>query len=314
MQRLRRRGDAVVSHGHGHETAAAAHRGRIAVVLALTLSVAAIQVVGAFLSGSLALLADAGHMLLDSSGVGLVLAATTIARRPATQRRTFGWQRAEILATLLNSALLLGLSLFVLVGAWGRWQTPGPVHGGLMLLFACLGLAANLVGVALLRRGSRESLTVRGAYLEVFSDAAGSLAVIIAAVVLIATGWDRADVVASVLIAVLILPRAWSLLREVIDVLLEATPKDVDLDEVKAHIIGVPGVVGVHDLHAWTITSGVNVLSAHVVVDASRLGTGCGNEDVLDRLQDCLAGHFDVGHSTFQLEPVGHDRHEASHH
>jgi cobalt-zinc-cadmium efflux system protein len=274
-------------HGHAHRTAATAHRGRVAVVLALTCGVALAQVAGAALSGSLALLADAGHMILDSSGVGLVLAATTIARRPATRRRTFGWQRAEILATLLNAALLLGLAVFVLAGAWRRWQAPEPVEGGIMLVFACLGLAANVAGVSLLRSGSRESLTVRGAYLEVL---------------------------ASVLIAVLILPRAWALLREVLDVLLEATPKDVDLDDVRTHILEVPGVVDVHDLHAWTITSGVNVLSAHVVVEPSHLGAGCGNDDVLDRLQGCLAGHFDVEHSTFQLEPVEHSGHEHSHH
>jgi cobalt-zinc-cadmium efflux system protein len=303
-----------MSHDHSHQSAAGPHRARIAVVLGLTLGVAALQIVGAVVSGSLALLADAGHMALDSSGVGLVLLATTMARRPATGRRTFGWQRAEILATLVNSALLLALAVFVLAGAWRRWQSPEPVDGSLMLLFACLGLAANLTGVVLLRGGARESLAVRGAYLEVFSDAAGSLAVVAAALVVLATGWDRADVVASVLIAVLILPRAWSLLREVVDVLLEATPKDVDLDEVKAHITGVPGVVGVHDLHAWTITSGVNVLSAHVVVDAARLGDECGNEAVLDRLQSCLAGHFDVEHSTFQLEPLEHSGHEQAHH
>jgi cobalt-zinc-cadmium efflux system protein len=188
------------------------------------------------------------------------------------------------------------------------------LDGGLMLFFACLGLAANLAGVALLRSGSRESLTVRGAYLEVFSDAAGSLAVVVAALVVLTTGWVRADVVASVAIAALVLPRAWTLLGEVLDVLLEATPRDVDLEEVRSHIVAVPGVVDVHDLHAWTITSGVNVLSAHVVVEPSRLGAGCGNDDVLDRLQGCLAGHFDVGHSTFQLEPAEHAGHEHAHH
>jgi cobalt-zinc-cadmium efflux system protein len=301
-------------HAHGHATAATRYRGRVALVLVLTVVVAFAQVIGAVLSGSLALFADAGHMVLDSSGVGLVLVATTLARRPATQRRTFGWQRAEILATLLNAALLLGLALVVLAGAWRRWRTPEPVDGGLMLGFACLGLAANVTGAALLHRGSRESLTVRGAYLEVLADAAGSLAVIGAAVVVLMTGWVRVDVLASVAIAVLVLPRAWALLGDVLAVLLEATPKGVDLGEVRTHILGVPGVVDVHDLHAWTITSGVNVLSAHVVVEPARLGAGCGNEDVLDLLQSCLAGHFDVAHSTFQLEPVEHAGHEHAHH
>lgn len=302
-------------HGHGHPTAASQHRGRIAVVLGLTVAVALVQAGGAVWAGSLALLADSGHMVLDATGVALVLLATTIAGRPPTRRRTFGLQRAEILATFVNAAALVALSLWVLVGAWHRWQDPRPVEGGLMLAFAVMGLAANLAGVALLRRGSTESLTVKGAYLEVMADAVGSIAVVTAAVVVLFTGWARADAAASAFIAVIVLPRAWTLLREVLDVLLEAVPRDVDLDDVRRHILSVPGVVDVHDLHAWTITSGVRVLSAHIVVEPQRPEAGCGQDDVLDLLQDCLAGHFDVEHSTFQLEPVGHAAHEgATHH
>lgn len=182
-----------------------------------------------------------------------------------------------------------------------------------MLLVAAVGAAANLVSLLILRRGADESLNVRGVYLEVFGDLLGSVAMIVAGVIIVTTGYTRADAVASVLIAVMILPRAWGLLRDVLDVLLEATPRGVDLDFVRNHITGVRGVVDVHDLHAWTITSGVPVLSAHVAVDEACIADGRAGE-VLDQLGECLQGHFDVAHCTFQLEPVGHQAHEAAHH
>ena len=182
-----------------------------------------------------------------------------------------------------------------------------------MLAVAVVGAVANTVGLLILRGGKDESLNLRGAYLEVLGDLLGSVAVVVAAVVIMLTGWTRADSVASLAIVVLILPRAWSLLRDVVDVLLEATPRGVDLDDVREHIREVPGVVDVHDLHAWTITSGVPVLSAHVVVDDACIAEGRSGE-VLDRLGECLGGHFDVEHCTFQLEPVGHAEHESAHH
>jgi cobalt-zinc-cadmium efflux system protein len=182
-----------------------------------------------------------------------------------------------------------------------------------MLAVAGAGAAANLVSLLLLRAGSRESLNVRGAYVEVLADLGGSVAVLAAGVVIAITGYVRADVVASVLIGLLILPRAWSLLREVVDVLLEATPAGIDLDDVRRHIREVPRVVDVHDLHAWTITSGVPVLSAHVVVDQECIDRGLSGQ-VLDDLAECLGRHFDTDHCTFQLEPVGHDAHEGARH
>jgi cobalt-zinc-cadmium efflux system protein len=266
--------------------------------------------VGAALTGSLALLADAGHMTTDVAGIALALGAVTLAQRPASGRRTFGLQRVEILAAVANGLLLIAVAGFVLVEAIRRIGNPPEIDSGLMLGVAAVGLVVNLISLGVLHRGREKSLNVRGAYLEVLADALGSVAVIVAAVVILTTGWAPADSVASVLIGFLVLPRAWHLLREALDVLLEAAPRGVDLDDVRAHILGVPGVLGVHDLHAWTITSGSPVLSAHVVVDDDALAAGHGGR-VLDALCDCLGEHFDVDHCTFQLEGEAHAGHEA---
>ncbi len=297
-------------HGHAHGTVAAGHRGRLTVVLALTGTVFVVEVVGALLSGSLALLADAGHMATDALGIGMALTAVTLAQRPARGRRTFGLQRLEVLAAVANGLLLLGVGGYVLVEAVRRIGDPPEIHSGWMLSVALLGLAVNLGSLALLRSGQGESLNTRGAYLEVLGDALGSVAVIVAAVVIVTTGWTAADVVASLVVGCLVLPRAWSLLREALDVLLEAAPRGVDLGEVRAHVLGVPGVLAVHDLHAWTITSGQPVLSAHVVVTEEVLADGHGGR-VLDALGTCLGDHFDLDHCTFQLESAGHQGHES---
>ena len=194
-----------------------------------------------------------------------------------------------------------------------RLRSPVEIDSRLMLVVAAMGVLANLAGPLVLRPARAKSLNMRGAYLEVLGDLIGSLAVVAAAVLILVTGWTPFDAIASLLIVVVIIPRAWSLLREVVDVLLEATPHGVDLAEVREHIKRVRGVVDVHDLHAWTITSGVPVLSAHVIVDHACINEGRSGE-VLDRLGECLGGHFDVSHCTFQLEPVGHQEHEAAHH
>ena len=306
-------------HGHSHAqippggTAAAGHRRRLGLVLAITSTVLVAQAVGAVVSGSLALLADAAHMATDTLGIALALGAVTLAQRPATGRRTFGWQRVEVLAAVGNGLLLLGVGAYVVVEAVRRIGDPPEIRSGVMLWVAVLGLVANLVSLSLLRGGRGESLNVRGAYLEVLGDALGSAAVIVAAVVILTTGWTGADVVASLVVGALVLPRAWSLLRDALDVLLEAAPRGVDLADVRAHILGVEGVTEVHDLHAWTITSGSPVLSAHVVVDDAVLADGHGGR-VLDALGTCLGGHFDVEHCTFQLESVSHRDHESAVH
>jgi cation diffusion facilitator family transporter len=296
--------------GAAHGTAAAAHRGRLTVVLVLTAAVFVVEVVGALLSGSLALLADAAHMATDALGIGMALGAVTLAQRPARGRRTFGWQRIEVLAAVANGLLLLGVGVYVVVEAVHRVGAPPDIHSGWMLGVATLGLVVNLGSLALLHAGQGESLNTRGAYLEVVGDALGSVAVIAAAVVIAATGWTGADVLASFVVGALVLPRAWTLLREAFDVLLEAAPRGVDLGQVRAHVLGVPGVLDVHDLHAWTITSGLPVLSAHVVVTEEVLADGHGGR-VLDALCSCLGDHFDLEHCTFQLESVGHAGHES---
>ena len=295
-------------HQHGQLTAAGRHRGRLVAVLLITLSVLAAEVLGAALSGSLVLLAEAGHVATDAAGIGLALLGAWFAGRPATPRRTFGYQRAEILAAAVNAALLFGASGYILFQAVRRLVQPPDVASGLMVAFGLIALAGNLCSLALLRDGQAESLNLRGAFLEVLADVFGAVAVIVAALVVELTGFRRADAIAAGLIGLLIIPRTWRLLLDALDVLLEAAPKNVDIDDVRRHLLATPGVLDVHDLHAWTITSGLPVLSAHVVVadDAYRDG-GL----VLDRLSDCLAGHFDVEHCTFQLEPTTHAAHES---
>jgi cobalt-zinc-cadmium efflux system protein len=303
-----------VGSQHGQDvTATGAHRKRLVVVLVITCAVLIAEVIGGLIAGSLALLADAGHMLTDSTGLILALIAASLATRAATARRTFGLQRAEVLAALGNALLLVGVAVWVLIEAVERLRNPAEIDGGLMLVVALVGVLANLAGLLVLRPAQAKSLNMRGAYLEVLGDLIGSLTVVAAAVLILITGWTPFDAIASLLIVVVIIPRAWSLLREVVDVLLEATPHGVDLSEVREHIKRVRGVVDVHDLHAWTITSGVPVLSAHVIVDQACINEGRSGE-VLDRLGECLGGHFDVSHCTFQLEPVGHQEHEAAHH
>jgi cobalt-zinc-cadmium efflux system protein len=303
-----------VGGGHSSEvTATGEHRRRLIVALVITSVVLIAEVIGGLIAGSLALLADAGHMLTDSTGLILALIAASLATRAATVKRTFGLQRAEVLAALGNALLLVGVAVWVLIKAVDRLREPVEIEAGLMLVVAAVGVLANLAGLLVLRPAQAKSLNMRGAYLEVLGDLIGSLAVVAAAVVILLTGWMPVDAIVSLLIVVVIIPRAWALLREVVDVLLEATPRGVDLAEVRQHIKRVPGVVDVHDLHAWTITSGVPVLSAHVIVDQACISEGRSGE-VLDRLGECLGGHFDVAHCTFQLEPVGHQEHEAAHH
>ncbi|MFE0643608.1 cation diffusion facilitator family transporter [Streptomyces sp. NPDC058877] len=303
-------------HGHSHGgppptgTAAAAYRNRLRIALGITLSVMVVEIVGGLLADSLALIADAAHMATDAVGLAMALLAIHFANRPPSGNRTFGYARAEILAALANCLLLLGVGGYVLYEAIQRFIEPAETKGGLAIAFAVIGLVANVISLSLLMRGQKESLNVRGAYLEVLADALGSVTVIVAAGIILATGWQYADPIASIVIGLMIVPRTIKLLRETLDVLLEAAPKGVDMAEVRSHILALPGVEDVHDLHAWTITSGMPVLSAHVVVDQDALDS-VGHEKMLHDLQGCLGSHFDVEHCTFQLEPVGHAEHEA---
>jgi cobalt-zinc-cadmium efflux system protein len=281
----------------------AAHQDRrsLMLVFGIGLTVLGIELVGGIAANSLALLADAGHVFTDVAGTGLALGAIWLAGRPATDTRTFGWYRAEILAAAINAVILLGVAAYILWQAWQRWNEPPEITGGLMLAVAIVGGVANLIALLVLRGPQARSLNMRGAYLEVLGDLLGSVAVIVAAVIVAVTDFTQADAIASAAIGLMILPRTWTLLREAVDVLLEATPKDVDLEQVRRHILAAPGVEAVHDLHAWTITSGMNVVSAHVV-----LGPDGDPGDLLDHLSDCLSDDFDIDHSTFQLESPEH--------
>jgi cobalt-zinc-cadmium efflux system protein len=296
-------------HDHDHGTAAQHHSGRLQLVLVVTLVILAGEVVGGIVSHSLVLFADAGHMAADAGGIGLALLAVWFANRPATPTRTFGYQRAEIIAAIVNAVVLLTVGAFILLEAARRLGHPADVTPGVMVVFGVVGLAGNAVSLMLLRRAQVESLNMKGAYLEVLSDFLGAGAVLVAAGVIAVTGFRRADAIASIGVALLIVPRTVRLMREALDVLLEAAPRGVDLAEVRRHIVETPGVLGVHDLHAWTITSGMPVLSAHIVTEDYVLIDGGGGR-VLDRLGECLGDHFDIEHCTFQLEPVGHAGHE----
>ena len=309
--RRRERRQPVSGHGHGHGnvTATGRHRGILAATLVISLTIAAVQITGAVLTGSLALLADAGHVLADSGGVAMALGATLLAARPAAGRRTFGWARAEILAAAVNGLILTGMGVYILVQGVRRLIEAPELEAGGMAIFGAIGLVGNLIGVALLYRARTASLNMRGAFLEVATDSATSVGVLVAALVIATTGFTRADAIVSLLIGLIILPRALKLLREAVNVLLEAAPADIDLDSIRAHIVELDHVHDVHDLHVYTVTSGLPVLTAHVVVDRDCFEDGHAPQ-LLDKLQICLAGHFDVEHSTFQLEPVGHTDHE----
>jgi cobalt-zinc-cadmium efflux system protein len=277
------------------------HAPRLAAALAISLGILVAELLAGVASNSLALLADAGHVFADVSGMAFTLVAIKLAARPRSDARTFGLYRLEIVAAAANALLLLAIAAFVLYEAVRRLMSPPDVDAGIVALVAAGALLANLISIRLLSSGRHESLPVKGAYLEVLGDVLGAGAVLVAGLIILTTGWTQADAVASIIVAVLIIPRTLALLRESMDVLMEATPRGVDLDHVRQHILEAPGVNDVHDLHAWTITSGMNVVSAHVVLSPDAQAG-----DVLDHLGRCLADDFDINHSTFQLETPEH--------
>jgi len=286
----------VHAHGHDHGRPVSSRR-RLALVLGLTVAFLALEAAAGFLLGSLSLLADAGHMLTDVAGLVLALVAMKLAERPPSPRRTYGYHRVEILAALMNGLALFGVAAYILLEAWERLSHPRPVAGLLVLGVAAAGLAVNVAGALLLRSGSRSSLNVRAAYNEVLADALSSVAVIVGATVIAATGWYWVDPMVAVLIAVFILPRTVTLLRDAVSVLLEGAPREVDMQALRSAMEDVPGVKRIHDLHVWTLTSGVHALSAHAIISEGAL-----HGEVLVELRRRVIHDFPIRHVTVQLE------------
>jgi cobalt-zinc-cadmium efflux system protein len=275
----------------------AQNRHTLGLVLALTASITVVELIGGLLTGSLALLADAVHMLSDNVAISLALVALWLAARPSTPERSFGYQRAEILAALVNGAVLVALAIWIFVEAYGRFGDPPDILGGWMLAVAAAGLAGNLAAASLLTRAAHSSLNMRAVLRHVLADAAGSAGVVVAALVVVTTGWRYADPVAGVMIAVLVLASSFSVLRESVHILLEGTPRGIDARELAARLTRVPGVVDVHDLHVWTITSGFTALAAHVLVQP-------GNDCHARRreLETLLEREYGIEHTTLQVD------------
>ncbi len=293
--------------GHGHGVSGAGKNKRqLTIVFFMTFFYLVVEVIGGLWTGSLALLADAGHMLTDVAGVGLALLAIKFAERPASPERTYGYYRVEILAALTNAVVLIFISLYILYEAYQRFKNPPEVESGWMLAVASVGLVINIVGVMILRAGSKESLNMKGAYFEVLSDMLTSIGVIIAGVIMLTTGWYYADPLISAGIGLFILPRTWILLRDAVGVLLEGTPSDVNIASLRESLASIEGVAEIHDLHVWSLTSGVNALSVHAV-----LAEGAEHDDVLQRVHEKCTKEFKIAHVTAQTEREGFACHET---
>ena len=287
-----------MGQGHSHQVSASGkNKKQLTIVLGLTTTYMLAEVIGGLWTNSLALLADAGHMLTDVGGLALALLAIKFAERPATPERTYGYYRVEILAAMTNAIVLIGISLYILYEAYERFRNPPEVQSGTMLLIAAIGLVINIAGVFILRTGSTESLNMKGAYFEVLSDMLTSVGVIIAGIIMLTTGWYYADPIISAGIGLFIFPRTWALLKDAVAVLLEGTPSDVNITSLRERLSKLEGITEIHDLHVWSLTSGVNALSVHAV-----LASGSEHDDVLARLHECCTAEFKIKHVTAQTE------------
>ena len=296
-----------MGHGHTHQISAGGKSKKpLAIVFCLTLFYLIVEVIGGLWTGSLALLADAGHMLTDVAGVGLALLAIWFAEKPASPERTYGYYRVEILAALTNAVILIFISVYILYEAYERFRNPPAVQSGGMLAVAAVGLVVNIVGVVILRSGSKESLNMKGAYFEVLSDMLTSIGVIIAGAIMLTTGWYYADPLISAGIGLFIFPRTWSLLRDAVGVLLEGTPSDVNIAALREKLLRIEGVAEIHDLHVWSLTSGVNALSLHAV-----LNEGAEHDDVLALVHELCTKDFKIAHVTAQTERADFACHET---
>ena len=276
------------------------NKGRLKLVLGLTLTYLIAEIIGGILTKSLALLADAGHMFTDVGGLALALFAINIASRPASPEKTYGYYRAEILASLTNAIVLIGISIYILYEAYQRFLNPPEVESKAMLVVAGIGLVINIAGMLILRKSSKESLNMKGAYFEVLSDMLTSIGVIIAGIIMLTTGWYYADPILSAGIGLFILPRTWILLKDSVSVLLEGTPKDINIEHLRAGLLKLKNVEGVHDLHVWSLTSGVNAMSAHII-----LTEPIDYNMSLQNINGFIRDNFKITHTTIQLEIAG---------
>ncbi|MDR6156684.1 cobalt-zinc-cadmium efflux system protein [Chryseobacterium sp. SLBN-27] len=283
-------------------SASSRHKKNLLIVLALSGTYLIAEVIGGIATKSLALLADAAHMLTDVVGLLLAFIAIKIGERKASPQKTFGYYRTEILAAVINAVVLLGISLFVLYEAFQRFKNPPEVQSGSMMIVAGIGLVVNIIGILIIRKDSNESLNMKGAYFEVLSDMLTSLGVMIAGVIMLTTQWYYADPIISAAIGLLIIPRTLKLLMEAVNVLLEGTPKDVDISKLRASLEELPGIKELHDLHVWSLTSGVNAMSAHVIADDNK-----NRNEILQILKDKATTDFKITHTTFQIEYEGYD-------
>lgn len=298
----------VGAHEHGppgHES----NQRRLLSTLSLAAGFMVVEFIGGLLTGSLALLADAGHMLSDVAALGLGYFAFWMTRRPASPQRTFGYYRTEILVALWNGAMLIGIAVLILIEAYERLGSPGEIHGAGMMMVAAGGLGVNLLGLWILHGGQSSNLNMRGAYLHVLADALGSIGALLAGAAVWLMGWNRADAIVSVAISLLVIWSSWNLVRQSVAVLMEGTPGGINVDDVRDAIMEIPGVIEVHDLHVWSITSGIDSLSAHAVV--SELPDRCNWPHILSQIRGVVHDRFGIDHVTVQLEPRGFSEHRG---
>lgn len=289
----------MTEHAHERHSTITTNQRRLLIALAITALMTVVELVGGVLSNSLALLGDAGHMFTDTLALGLSLFALSLAKRPASQNRTYGFHRAEVLAALANGAILILISVYIFYEAYRRFVTPPEVRGGLMLTVAAIGLVANMVGILVLRSASRGNLNVRGAFLHMWSDTISSIGVLAAGVIILVTGWTTADPIISILIGLLILRGAVALVLESSDILLEAVPKHLDVARIGSAVGKIKGVKDIHDVHLWTITSGMYALSCHVLIEDQMISN---STQIVEEINETLSREFGIGHSTLQLE------------
>ena len=288
----------MTDHSHSH-SAANANQRRLLIALAITALMTVVELVGGVLSNSLALLGDAGHMFTDTLALGLSVVALTLAKRPASQTRTYGFHRAEVLAALTNGTILVLICGFIFYESYQRLVSPPEVRGSLMLVVAAIGFLANLIGILILRSASRDNLNVKGAFLHMWGDTISSIGVIVASVIILVTGWTMVDPIISIFIGLLILRGAISLVLESSDILLEAVPKHLDVTQISSALKEIKGIRDVHDLHLWTISSGIYALSCHLLIEDRMVSS---SSHIVEEVNQALSQKFGIGHSTLQLE------------